>query len=173
MRTAIESYKAKYGTFPPDNPGNFVTNQLYFELAGTIITNGVYQTLDGSGAIPTNQFGAVYGANVTGLVNSSVNAKGTDDKPAATKFVQDLKPGQVGALPAGPTVLVLTCSVLWDQPASYPIPNGVPVGMNPWRYISTNPTNNPGSYDLWVDLLIAGKTNRISNWSKAPQIVAY
>jgi hypothetical protein len=35
--------------------------------------------------------------------------------------------------------------------------------------VSTNPTNNPGSFDLWIDVLYGGKTNRISNWSKDPQ----
>jgi hypothetical protein len=42
--------------------------------------------------------------------------------------------------------------------------------VNPWRYNSSNPTNNPGSYDLWVQLSIAGKTNLICNWSKQVQI---
>ena len=42
--------------------------------------------------------------------------------------------------------------------------------MNPWRYNSSNPTNNPGSYDLWIQLKIAGKTNLICNWSKQVQI---
>jgi len=42
--------------------------------------------------------------------------------------------------------------------------------LNPWRYNSANPTNNPGSYDLWIQLKIGGKTNLISNWSKQAQI---
>ena len=29
--------------------------------------------------------------------------------------------------------------------------------LNPWRYNSSNPTNNPGSYDLWIQLVIARK----------------
>jgi hypothetical protein len=37
--------------------------------------------------------------------------------------------------------------------------------INPWRYNSVSPVNNPKSYDLWVDILIGGKTNRICNWS--------
>ena len=43
--------------------------------------------------------------------------------------------------------------------------------LNPWRYNSSSPTNNPNSYDLWVDVLIGGKTNRFSNWSRQPTIV--
>jgi hypothetical protein len=45
--------------------------------------------------------------------------------------------------------------------------------INPWHYNSSNPTNNPGSYDLWMDFISQGKTNRVSNWSKDPQIVSY
>jgi len=30
---------------------------------------------------------------------------------------------------------------------------------------SSKPTNNVGSYDLWMDLAIRGKTYRISNWT--------
>jgi hypothetical protein len=48
-------------------------------------------------------------------------------------------------------------------------PHAADVGLNPWRYVSSGPTNNPGSYDLWVDLYIGGKTYRLSNWSKEAQ----
>ncbi len=41
--------------------------------------------------------------------------------------------------------------------------------LNPWRYVCPG-TNNPGSYDLWIQLSIAGKTNLICNWSKQIQI---
>ena len=43
--------------------------------------------------------------------------------------------------------------------------------MSPWSYVAKtsthSPTNNPDTYDLWVDIKVSGgKTNRISNWSK-------
>ena len=41
--------------------------------------------------------------------------------------------------------------------------------INPWHYNSANPTNNPDSYDLWIDVIWGGKTNRVNNWSKDPQ----
>ena len=43
------------------------------------------------------------------------------------------------------------------------------LGINPWRYNSSNPTNNPGAYDLWIQLSISGKTNLICNWNKQVQ----
>jgi hypothetical protein len=48
-------------------------------------------------------------------------------------------------------------------------PLGLP-DVNPWRYNSSSPTNNPGSYDLWIQLAFGGKTNLICNWSKQVQI---
>jgi len=43
--------------------------------------------------------------------------------------------------------------------------------VNPWRYNSSNPTNNPGSYELWIQLVFApGKSNLICNWTKQVQI---
>ena len=46
-----------------------------------------------------------------------------------------------------------------------------PVTLNPWRYNSSHPTHNQATYDLWVDVIVDGKTNRISNWSDKPDIV--
>jgi hypothetical protein len=41
--------------------------------------------------------------------------------------------------------------------------------LNPWRYVSTNPTNNVGRFDLWVDLVIGPNVYRVSNWRTNPQ----
>src|SRR6266567_3818945 len=35
VETLIESYKEKLGHYPPDNPGNPLKNQLFYELMGT------------------------------------------------------------------------------------------------------------------------------------------
>ena len=71
-----------------------------------------------------------------------------------------------------PVNALLVCSIRWlDDPARQIVLNGVTTGLNPWRYVSNNPTNNPGAFDLWVDIVIDGKTNRISNWSTTPQVL--
>ena len=169
VETAINSYKAKYGHFPPDNypPSNTsepLTNLLYFELLGTVVKGTEYQTLDGSAQIQTNQVQVVFGPPVGGFVNCTRG--GGDEGSPAIKFISGLKPGQYGEILPG--VRVLTCSVPWPDKLSYQPVAGTP--LNPWRYRSANPTNNPGAFDLWVDIFIAGKTNRISNWSKQPQL---
>src|SRR6185295_1583125 len=38
VESAIEAYKAKYGLYPPDNPGHPELNQLFYELHGTTRT---------------------------------------------------------------------------------------------------------------------------------------
>jgi len=156
VTTFIDFYKEKLSFYPPDNPNNRMTNQLYFELAGTVYTNRPdgFQTLDGSAEILASSILSTFGAR--GFVNTSRG--GGDDGTTAKNFLTGIKPGQYAEI--APKVRVLTCSVL--------APGNV---INPWRYNSSNPTNNPGTYDLWVDVLIAGKTNRISNWSQQPQVV--
>ena len=69
------------------------------------------------------------------------------------------------------TARLLVCSVGWPISSIALIYPKYPT-VNPWRYNSSNPTNNPGHFDLWVDIILSGKTNRISNWSAKPQIVS-
>ena len=64
---------------------------------------------------------------------------------------------------------IIVCSVPWPADLNYPLPNHP--GVNPFRYNSSSPTNNPNSFDLWIDVMIDGKTNRISNWSREPIIL--
>lgn len=39
-----------------------------------------------------------------------------------------------------------------------------PDGVNFWRYISGDPTNNLESYDIWAPVGISGETVKIGNW---------
>ncbi len=175
VETAIDSYKAKRGFYPPDNPGNPLVNQLYFELAGTVLslTNGVwmYQTLDGNARIPQTSLPAAFGPKVNGFLNSS-RGGGGDEGTIARSFLKGLRPNQIGELAggaaAGSRVLVLLASV--PPPPGIVFVPGNP-GLNPWRYVSSNPTNNPNTYDLWADIIIRGKTNRISNWSQESRVI--
>jgi prepilin-type N-terminal cleavage/methylation domain-containing protein len=179
VETAIQAYKARLGFYPPDNPGNPVTNQLYFELEGTVF-DGVklFTTLDGSSQISTNDIPVLYrNASLVGFANSSKNARGTDEQTAAVSFLKGLKPTQLGSMVVNNDVInnaLLACSVKWAGTTNVVVTKGnsraVVAGLNPWRYVSSNPTNNPASYDLWVDLVIGRKTYRVSNWSQQPQV---
>ena len=180
MQLAIDSYKTKLGFYPPDNTNSPAINQLYFELMGTT-NNGagaanppnIWGTMDGSAQIgttplPSNPYNISQVFSVVGFANSSTRAHSDDAGSAATTFINNLTPNQIGLYdPAVPDVKLLVCSVAWPlEKTPPPVSKNAP--LNPWRYVSTHPTNNSGSYDLWVDLVIAGKTNRVCNWSTQP-----
>jgi prepilin-type N-terminal cleavage/methylation domain-containing protein len=174
VQTAIEAYKAKTGQYPPDNPNSVYINPLYFELQGTVFNGGIYQTIDGSSQIPAANLGAVFGAGISGFVNSSTKTNGNDDAAGPKSFLKETRFTQFGKLVIGGETnnAILVTSIRWPDASTQPIatPPGAEDGLNPWRYVSSHPTNNPSSYDLWVDILIGKKIYRISNWSGKPEI---
>ncbi len=168
--SAIQVYKDQRGSFPPDNPGNPVVNQLYFELLGTTLTNGVYVTLDGSAQISQSTLNMAppsgFGPGVSGFMNSSTGQT-SEDKTGAQNFFIGVRASQIGEMTPG--IKLLTGPVPWPaNVTTSPIPNST---IDPWCYNSSNPTHNPQSFDLWIDIVVGGKTYRISNWSEQPQIL--
>src|SRR6266851_93439 len=93
--TDIESYKAKYGFYPPDNPGYPSTNQLFFELVGTVFnpTNRVFVTKDGSAQVAAAVIPAVLQSGVAGFMNCTRGAASDEGQQAET-FLRNLKPSQ-------------------------------------------------------------------------------
>jgi hypothetical protein len=180
VASAIQNYKTKKGYYPPDDDPQYLPNQLYYELSGTTSTDAtVYTTLDGAGVLDLRQVNPIYYGTrfkTQGILNST-KGQGGDEGRAAQKFIQDLKPGQVAEMNEKPPVKILVASVGWDGPTPLlqPFPTGPAkpgqLKLNPIRYVSTGPTNNPNSFDLWVDIVIAGKTNRICNWSEDPIVL--
>ena len=166
VASAIEDYKHQYGHYPPDNPGNPVTNGLYYELLGTVQKGLNFETKSGDASIPVALVAGTFGQG--GFVNCTKGG-GDDNAQAAKKFLVELKPMQYGEITPGGFIRLLACSVKWPDNSTSPIPTNP--GLNPWRYVSANPTNNPGSFDLWVDIMVGTQTNRISNWSDKPLIV--
>ena len=169
VATAIDRYKAAYGFYPPVGL-NALTNTLYFELLGTTNNNpanpinGTYYTLDHSASIDATSVPADLG--VSGFINCSKAGSG-EDTPAAKNFLPNLKAGQYGTnTGAGVYVNFLLCSVGGPDTSYEPLHL---MGSNPWRYLNPG-VNNPNSYDLWVQLVINGKTNLICNWSKQVQL---
>jgi prepilin-type N-terminal cleavage/methylation domain-containing protein len=172
LETAIDSYKATHGFYPPNNPanpGSPLINPLYFELLGTTNNNSVYYTLDGTANIsavsPPAATDIQKAFGVSGFINCT---KGSgEDAVVAKNFLPDLSSRQIGQNVTNngiPTTLLLAS--VGGPDATYK-PLGVS-GLNPWRYVCPG-TNNPASYDLWVDLSIGGQTNLICNWTKEVQ----
>jgi prepilin-type N-terminal cleavage/methylation domain-containing protein len=172
IETGIEAYKTKLGFYPPDNPPNWTRNQLYFELLGTAPTTvggqPGYQTLDGSAAIRNADFPAAFtSAKVAGFMNCAKAGAG-DDAPNAVKFLAGLKPAQFLVVTAP-----VKCTVLGVSMGGFPTFTGLTGEIVPYGYNSSSPQHNPKSFDLWVDIVLGDKTNRISNWSAKPTVVYY
>jgi prepilin-type N-terminal cleavage/methylation domain-containing protein len=180
LQTAIDRYKAAYGFYPPGPPippalnnAQSYVNQLYYELVGTTNNYGVYQTLDGSsqinaGDLPYKAFPGSGGLpGVGGFMNCS-KPGGGEDASMAKDFLTDLKPNQIWPGYSNNTVPVYLLITAVGGPDTTYQPMNMQ-DLNPWRYVCPG-TNNPGSYDLWVQLRISGKTNLICNWNNSVQI---
>jgi prepilin-type N-terminal cleavage/methylation domain-containing protein len=169
LETAIDSFKAAYGFYPPANPNDARISPLYFELLGTTnnLNTGYYQTLDGSanisdsGILVSNAFG------VSGFVNC-MKPGAAEDAPAARSFISNIKNTRFIAVTNNNVLATVFVTAVGGPDANYQPFANTP-GFNPWRYACPG-TNNPNSYDLWVQLSINGKTNLICNWSKQVQI---
>jgi len=173
IETALEGYHAKYHIYPPGNSyGNTMLNQLYYELAGTTNSGGNFTTLDGNASIPASTItaapcGVMDAYGVSGFVNCSKG--GGEDVAKPKNFLISLSTKQLfnGYTNNHTLTSILIASVGGPDDTYQPL--GVS-GLNPIRYVCPG-TNNPTSYDLWVDLSIGGKVYRVSNWSRQVQIV--
>ena len=179
IEAALENYHAKYSVYPPgnQNPVNTYSpidralfSQLYYELSGTTVSSGNFITLDGSSSIPVNNPGkdikAAYG--LAGFINCSKG--GGEEVAAAKNFLSGISPKQLyigwtNPL-GGASTTILVTSVGGPDDNYFPMNPVSGVGPNPIRYVYPG-TNNVGSYDLWVELVINGKTNLVCNWSKS------
>lgn len=167
LETAIEAYHAKYGFYPPSGT-NALINPLYYELLGTTAsstgTGTNYTTLDGGSQIAASVLPATFG--VSSFMNCT-RGSGDDAIPAQT-FLSGLKSGEIAS--NGSWNIIVTAA---NSDAGYkPLPGVFSLAgrpANPWRYIYPG-TNNPTSYDLWVQVLVGNKTNLICNWAKNPEL---
>ncbi|MGH7975889.1 MAG: type II secretion system protein, partial [Limisphaerales bacterium] len=141
LETAIGSYKAAYGFYPPSNTNTFSdiswarTNQLYFELSGTTNNGGIFQTLDDGAEISSSEAGSLFG--VDGFINCN-KPGASDDAPKARNFLPDLKPNQTVTYTTNPppNVVKILVSSVGGPDASYSPLGAQFQGINPWRYNS-------------------------------------
>jgi prepilin-type N-terminal cleavage/methylation domain-containing protein len=166
IEQALEDYKNQYGVYPPSNPANPLTNTLYYELSGVFATNisatPMYETLDNASTVPTADFSGAF-FNVGGAINCL--KAGDTESAKAKNFLPSLKANRIGIVTnfSGGLDNVLITTV--RGPDSRYTPVNTP-DVNPFRYVYPG-TNNPNSYDLWVQLVFSGRTNLVCNWTKA------
>jgi prepilin-type N-terminal cleavage/methylation domain-containing protein len=161
--TAIQSYKNKKGYYPPDNTKSTIMSPLFYELTGTVVLGGAYKSPVSGEILSTNAMGTIF--SVQGFFNSSADPTEVQNfLPTTAKSSRTAS----FVIPSTTTTYTLFCISVKGPPQTNTI-DGKIFELNVWNYVSTNPTNNPGSYDLWMDVLYGGHTNRISNWSKDPE----
>ena len=178
IETAIEAYNSKFGQYPPDTtwptpvpPDAWATNQLYYELLGTtnILNPTRYQTLDGSATMLAANVSIVF-HNVSGFMNCSLPSNG-DDAGTGMNFLKGgLKANQFAPVTINNVSNVCVLGAALEGPVYLDTADNKKI--NPWRYNSSNPVHNPKTFDLWMDVLVGGKTNRISNWSDQAILVS-
>lgn len=172
--TAIEDYRATFGQYPPDNNRGGTNyrpalNSLYYELVGVVVTN---QGFSNRSVADTRWFSHIHASNAFGVVGFRNSA----EPPQRPKgFLQDVKSSQYREMSfkvGDPPLRVLTPGIDVPVKAKNNIfgsamdNDAVAKRVNPWRYVSTRPTNNPATFDLWADVVLGTKTIRIGNWKQ-------
>ncbi len=173
--TAIEAYKARFGVFPPDTVTgaasdgmpivNSAINPLFYELTGVLV---VRQGREGYFVPVGDQDSTdvrLYPAQVEAFFRRDgfVNAQPTN--AIRRLFRMDFKESQHAEVSRTPDIEVLVAPVPWPlNNAQFPPPIPSQPRLNPWRYNSSNPIHNPGSYDLWAEIIVRGRKEIIGNW---------
>lgn len=174
MQAAIESYHAKYNTYPPDAykstaPFNPAITPLYYELVGT--TN----------VVPAGGSSTVYYDYVAepGGAVATIDCKAVSDFHGHGGFLnsaQDgIKPqnfiGKVPKVVNYGTVKLLAAASDLPSPIDPQIPNPdrnnlsvLPATKNVWMYSASNPLHNKTSYDLWTWVVYGDRRQLIANW---------
>jgi type II secretory pathway pseudopilin PulG len=166
VESSIDIYKAELNFYPPSSTDGSSANPLYYELSGTRLNNGVYVTLDGNASLPASDVFIAFG--VDGFANCSKGTSTDDEQPKVKSYTKGaLRQGQF--LQAAITNLALHAStravVLGTQLQGVSMLAGA---ITPYGYNSATPTNNPNSYDLWLDILVGGAPVRVCNWNSKP-----
>ena len=179
IETAIESYKQKFGHYPPDNPDNVVLNSLYYELTGALYspTRGTFKDPMTGNILDPKLIKEHFG--VEGFVNGSKTKaelkKFYDPRPENVRHLSEEHgeddEGHGHKSHHSDEVHLLCVPSPWpisrdDHPVRHH--GKVAKGVNPWRYVSGRPVNNVKKYDLWAEYVIGDEVWVISNWRSEP-----
>lgn len=169
-----------------------VVNQLYYELSGAILTNLSYQALPDAPSESLSRASVIAGfgnGNLSGIYNSSASVANVKGFLSGARSPQ-VRVVSLSAYPPAPNFSYKALAVPVDWPLDHwktQLPPGDPnydarffpplrpyvsdpafsreiLRINPWRYNVTNPTNNPGEFDLWADIVVGNDFITIGNW---------
>jgi hypothetical protein len=159
LSSAIESYKAQFGYYPPlyTIPGHSrgVLNPLCYELVGTR-----FDAKAGEFRIPvTKDALTVDDAQKYFNARSFSNCLGFPASPTNFLSNRPLAFGpltrEVDAFGIAVSYTEVTAERFWDD-----------FEFSTWRYVTNPAEHNPGKFDLWVEVNVAGKHFTIGNWAQ-------
>lgn len=160
IASAIEAYRASFGVYPPDHVVSRqplvvdpVTNTLLYELVGTAY-NSTNKMLS-VGRLEPAEAAYVKGFfHIEGLRNCGERA----DEVRHFLPADNLPFKQ---LHDNPDVFVLSAAVPYEEldPDIY-----YSIDPGSWHYVSSAPTNNPGHFDLWIEVKASNHKITIGNW---------
>jgi hypothetical protein len=157
---AIEAYKARFGVYPPDHVISRqpvvvdpVTNTLLYELVGAIY-NPASKELSVGGLEPAEA------AYVKGFFQIDAFRNCAESQGGLQHFLP-AENVPVMQLHDDPDVFVLSVAMSYEEltPDIF-----YSIGRGSWRYVSSAPTNNPGRFDLWIEVKANGQKVTIGNW---------
>jgi type II secretory pathway pseudopilin PulG len=175
LMTAIESYKAELGNYPPDNPDRTTwrddnpksyrercgRNPLFYELSGAVFEAGNFTVVsrDASAAVPAASLKKELG--VGGIENSSrqkreILYRGVNFKRDEVRVLDN--PDKV-------QIELLVVPLKGPNDADFKILNSAAT-MNPWFYDSSSTNRHNETFDLWTEYLAGKKTNVFGNWKE-------
>jgi prepilin-type N-terminal cleavage/methylation domain-containing protein len=174
--SAISSYQAKQGYYPPDNPNSSTINPLFYELTSARIqANGAFRSPVSTEALSPANVQTVF--HIGGFMNAS------PDSGEIRNWFPGLKAAQHDVFSTNSVNYSLIVTPI-PSPASELLTATNGKQYASWHYVHSSDTlvltqpgnlkyvmHNPDSYDLWVDISVGGKTNRISNWNDTPEVV--
>lgn len=165
LATAIDNYKARLGHYPPDNPGKPSTNQLFYELSGTVYDgNFGFEVYNSPQRIRTDTITAFF--NALGFANSILKAHNTlettgrqavesdRNRPFGVEFkgnqYREVDPTMVGNSVVNVLVVPVPGPDTLQTLDAYPYAVGRPAPQLPLRWAKDPPnrrTINPWLYD--------------------------
>ena len=157
---ALEAYKAQFGMYPPDHLISRqpfivdpVTNTLLYELSGVVL-NPANNNIQVARLEPADL------AYVTNFFHCPPFRNFSDKKDGVKRFLPEENAASrqfhddpdVFALGFYISSEAIPSELIWEVDAST------------WRYVSSSPTNNPGKFDLWIEIKTKDRTVTIGNW---------
>ena len=179
IETAIEAYKNKFGHYPPDNPDTPTLNALYYELTGVLYssTRGTFKDPMSGNVMAPKLIKEHFGVDgfVNGGKTESALKKFYEPRPENVRHISeehdDEDAGHGHKSHHSDEVHILCVPSPWPlsrDDEAVRLDGKAAEGVNPWRYVSSQPVNNVQQYDLWAEYVVGDEVWVIGNWKSEP-----